>query len=245
MKDNIEIVLVRPEGSTNVGAVCRAMKSMGIKNLAIVDSLNLSETEIRTYAIHAFDIWQRAKHVPDLKTALEDSVFTAGTTRRRGKFRKYFTLTPEELALKVSGITKGKISIVFGNEVHGLTDEELSLCAVAVNIPTAPEFPSLNLSHAVQIITYSLFREMQPKALYTPVDQKEISILTEGILESLFRIGFFKIAGREDMGRFLKDLFTRAYLSKTEAKRVGTLFKKIVHLAEKKTAPEQLGPSEE
>lgn len=230
---NIQIVLLEPEGSGNVGAVCRAMKAMGITRLGIVNSPNLSVLEIKTYALHAFDIWEEARHYKDLREALEDSVFTAGTTRRRGKFRKYFTLLPEELAVKIGEIREGTVSIVFGNEVHGLTDEQLAQCAVSVTIPTAPDFPSLNLSHAVQIITYELYRNSFPKPKYTPLKNREISDLTEDILNTLSQMGFFVLAGRDHMGRFLRDILTRAMLSKTEAKRLETLFTKIRHLSKK------------
>ncbi len=236
--DRIEIVLVRPEGSGNVGAVCRAMKAMGLSRLVIVDSPSLDPETIRMYAIHAYDIWETARHAASLKEALAGSAFTAGTTRRRGKFRKYFTLLPEELSERISRIGEGIVSIVFGNEVHGLTDYELAECAVAVTIPTSPRFPSLNLSHAVQIITYELFRSTHPKGIYTPIGKEEVDSLVTGITGSLGRLGFFVIAGREDMARFFHDIVARAGLSRNEARRFGNVFIKIEHLARKGNAGE-------
>jgi len=236
----IDIVLVRPEGSGNVGAACRAMKSMGLSNLVIVDSPNLDRNTIKTWAVHADDVWERALHFPDLKTALAKAAFTAGTTRRRGKLRKYFTLLPEELAERISRIREGRIAIVFGNEVHGLTDAELAECGIAVTIPTSPAFPSLNLSHAVQIVAYELFRAAHPTGPYTPIEKETLDSLVTSIADSLGRLGFFMIAGREDMERFLRDILARAGLSRNEARRFEGIFTKAEQLAGKRKPPDSL-----
>ena len=66
-------------------------------------------------------------------------------------------MTPEQFARGMKEAGAGKVAVVFGNERTGLTDEELDCCSLAINIPSNDDFPSLNLSHAVQVMTYALF----------------------------------------------------------------------------------------
>ena len=165
---NIIIVLCRPEESRNVGAVCRAMANNGLKTLRIVGKKSdFDEERVRILAIHAADIWERAEFFDSITEATKDCTLCAGTTRRRGKKRGKLLL-PEEFAALASEATGsaslpgGKVAAVFGNERTGLTEEEIDECTMGVTIPSDDGFPSLNLSHAVQIISYFLFLENVP-----------------------------------------------------------------------------------
>jgi TrmH family RNA methyltransferase len=233
--ENIRIVLVNPHDAKNVGAVCRAMKTMHITSLAIVKSECLNLTDVKNLAIHAYDIFEHALVVSHLEQAIEDVSLIAGITRRKGKKRKYFSLSPEDLITRIKKNSKRKVALVFGNEESGLTDSELALCHIAVKIPSSPLFPSLNLSHAVQILTYLLYRQctvvMHPD--YTPITDKKIKVLVAVIMQSLQHIGFFTRGKPEDLGLFLKDIFARAELSGREAKRLETIFRKICGLVTK------------
>lgn len=228
--DRTVVVLARPEEAGNVGSVCRAMKTMGIKRLRIVRERELDEHTISYMSVHAFDVYQQSTTFESLPEALADVSLSAGVTRRRGKKRKTVSLLPEEFAERSAGTAEGLIALVFGNERTGLTDEELSECAIAVHIPSSPEFPSLNLSHAVQILTYAMRRVAKPQARYTPVSRDRIELVTGSAIESLEEIGFFTSAGNSIMTEFLRDLFSRAHLSKTEADRVERMFRKIANL---------------
>ncbi|RKX77991.1 MAG: RNA methyltransferase [Spirochaetes bacterium] len=231
LKRNIKVILVSPRDGTNVGAVCRAMKTMGLNRLEIVKGKELDILRVATLAVHAKDVYDQAVFSDSLEHAISDSVLSAGITRRRGKWRKYFSLTPEELARKIIDTGNGTISLVFGNEEHGLTNEELSLCNLAVTIPSSPQFPSLNLSHAVQIITYIIYREsiraMGGMGNFHPIDHAELKKLTATVTDCLEEIGFFTLTGKDEMGRFIRDIFARALLDKKEAERVVKIFKKI------------------
>ncbi len=226
----VQIVLVEPRDAANVGAVCRAMKTMGLKHLCIVGSLDYDINRVYTLALHARDVYESARRCTTLKEALKESALVFGASRRRGKFRKYFSISPETMAEKISLIQEGTVSIVFGRESDGLTDKELSLCNMAVRIPTSGEFPSLNLAQAVQIITYTLFNSTRPLGLYTPVTGEILDHLTAVITESLENIGFFKLEEKEEVGRFYKDIFARSLMSHSEAKRLEKMFKKIAAL---------------
>lgn len=226
----IRIVLVEPQDGANIGSVCRAMKTMGITQLAITGSKEYDENRVRTLALHAFDLYEHHQRFPSLAEALQDSVLSVGASRRRGKNRKYFALLPEQLAERIAATGEGTISIVFGREADGLTDEELNLCHMGVKIPTSEAFPSLNLSQAVQIITYTLYRELKPALGFEPIAELRLQELAETIGDSFDRIGFYKQNERTEVQRFFRDILARATLSEGEAKRLEKMFIKMSRL---------------
>ena len=232
--DNIEVILVNPKYPENIGAVCRAMKTMGISTLSIVkntaaDKIIDNFDKIRILAVHATDIAEKARYFNTLQEAIKETTFVAGISRRRGKKRKYFALTPEELADKIHSNPGQRVALVFGNEETGLTENELSACHVLVNIPSSPDFPSLNLSHAVQIITYIISREYLGKLLpgYRPVSGDTLEHLVSVITQSLHNIGFFTMVNDNDLGIFFRDILARSGLTIREVKRLEKVFRKI------------------
>ena len=104
--ERIEIVLVETQDGANIGSVCRAMKTMGLMNLGIVGDAEYDDNRVRTLALHASDLWEKAKRYKTLDEALEGSIFSIGATRRRGKFRKLSSYSPEPLAKKISTLNE-------------------------------------------------------------------------------------------------------------------------------------------
>jgi len=240
---NIRIVLENPRSGKNVGSVCRAMKNMGFRRLYIAGTTEVDLEKAAVTAIHASDLLDSAVFCGSVEEALQGTVISAAISRRRGKKRKYFSLLPEDFAEMVlercgsKGADAGDIAIVFGNEVSGLNDHDMAICNTAVRIPSSDEFPSLNLSHAVQIITYEIYRRAQKEGKqygYRPIDREEIDELTAGITADLKSIGFFRIVDDSDMRTFFSDIFARAALSAGEAKRLSQIFTKISGLASRK-----------
>ncbi|MDR1025728.1 MAG: RNA methyltransferase [Treponema sp.] len=163
----IIIILCRPSDPGNIGAVCRAMMNMGLSRLRITglsrEDLAPFEGEIRSRAVHAAAVWEQAQFFGSLKAAAADCAVLAGTTRRRGRRRKNITMDCRELSLWLRD-RPGKAALAFGNERSGLDDSELALCNLASHIPVSGAFPSLNLSHAVQVYGYELFCALGPEA---------------------------------------------------------------------------------
>ena len=228
--ERIRIVLVEPQDGANIGSVCRAMKTMGLHDLVITGDREYDENRVRTLALHAYDLYEQHTRFTSLKEALADSVLSVGASRRRGKNRKYFALLPEQLAQRISKTGLGRVSIVFGREADGLTDAELNCCHMGVRIPTSESFPSLNLSQAVQIITYALFRELSPALGFEPIQEHRLSELVETVNDSFERIKFYKQNEQEEVKRFFRDIFARATLSEREAKRLEKMFIKMARL---------------
>lgn len=231
---HIRVVLSRPQESKNVGAVCRAMKNMGLTRLYIAGFPDLDREKAEVLAIHASDVLDNAVETRDLEAAVADCSFIAGLTRRWGKNRKFVYIDPPELGERLLQYEERETALVFGNEVSGLSDDEIKLCHVAVTIPSSPEFPSLNLSHAVQLVAYEVFkafRVAEGRRFYTPITGEKLDYLVDHISESLFSLGFFKLVTPEEMGTFFRDIFARASLSGREAERLKGIFTKIAGIA--------------
>jgi TrmH family RNA methyltransferase len=240
---DVRIVLVRPRDPRNVGAACRAMKCMGLTSLCIVPEGIIDPRQARTLAHYASDVLENARVCADLRDAVQDAVLVAGTTRRRGRSRKYFSLYPEQLAERIASVRSGTVAILFGNEETGLTHEELALCHLAVTIPADSAFPSLNLSHAVQVVCYEIFRARSWDHLtpFSPVSARALDDLVSVITRSLAGIGFFTLVGPDSMAVYFKDILARAGLSVNEARRMGVIFRKIAGLKTGRGLPPEPG----
>ncbi|MGD1821844.1 MAG: RNA methyltransferase [Pleomorphochaeta sp.] len=227
--NRIQIVLVDTQDAYNIGSVCRAMKTMNINKLAIVSTREYDKNKVKKLSIHAYDIFENARFYNSLEEALSTSVYSVGATRRRGKNRKADCLNPEQLSEKISKIGEGIVSIVFGREDRGLVDNEIRACSQIVTIPTSDEFPSLNLSQAVQIITYSLYNNLKPYPVEnTPVTKDRIKIGVDKSISYLDDINFFKRnVDRESISDLLKDVYERALLNESELQRLEKFYFKI------------------
>lgn len=232
----IEIILVDTQDGANIGSVCRAMKTMGLERLTIVGEREYDENRVRTLALHASDVWENAKRAATLSDALKASSFSVGATRRRGKLRKQSSYSPEQLAERVSEFPEGTISIVFGREADGLRDDEVNMCSAIVTIPTSPLFPSLNLSQAVQIIAYELYKNALPyKTGMVAVAKERINESVEDISSHLSALGYYKWDEEEKWTRqFLSDMIERAGLSESELQRFEKIFRKTEAIAKYK-----------
>jgi len=232
----VAVILCRPEISRNIGAVCRAMANNNCTDLRIIGNrANYDGNEILRLAIHAGALWQTARFfepsIAGLKAAVADCCIVAGTTRRVGEKRKSWGMTPEDFASFSFNTAEGLTGIVFGNERTGLTDEELNVCSTAVNIPSASDFPSLNLSHAVQIVCYTLFRAYSPRKYgYERIPYTQVTSTSEHINDCLCKMGLFKHAGKEDNIRFFQEIIARAGLSAREARYLEELFQKLCYV---------------
>lgn len=237
--DDIYIILCRPDESRNIGSACRAMANMGMKNLRIVGKkADYDEEKVKTLAIHAFSIWENAVFFDSIEAATKDCYVSAGTTRRHGKKRKEWLLTPDEFSTKVNDIENGKVAVIFGNERTGLTDDELECCTLGVKIPTDEEFGSLNLSHAVQIICYELYKHLKVPTLtgYTPITLERLSKTVTSLTDDLKKVGFFSVTGRPEMENFWTSVFARAALSEGEAQYIEKIFNKAAGLISRQSS---------
>jgi len=202
---------------------------MGISKLRIIGQRSNYDSEaVHKLSIHAYQLWLDAEFYPSLKMASNDCVLTAGTTRRKGKKRKTWFCYPEEFAQKIDSISDGHIAVVFGNERTGLTDEELNLCTIGVTIPSSTEFGSLNLSHAVQIITYSIFTKATRQSPgYKPITLERTDKAVKTINKTLESINYYTVSGQQEMQQYWRSIIARAALSESELAYMENTFTKI------------------
>jgi tRNA (cytidine32/uridine32-2'-O)-methyltransferase len=160
--DNVVVVLSRTTEPMNIGATCRAMKTMGLKHLRLIDPLNPKGRSARALAHGAEDILENAEVVETLNEAISDALVVTGTTARMRQLRKRALLTPTNLADHIADHSRsGKVVIMFGTERTGLTNDEADICRYLSTVDTAPEQPSLNLAQAVMLYSWEIRQAMQ------------------------------------------------------------------------------------
>jgi tRNA/rRNA methyltransferase len=171
-RDNFAFVLFKPQSAGNIGAAARALKNMGFDDLRLVAPGPLNNREAVAMAVHADDVLAGATTYPDLPSALADCSVTVGTTSRRGGYRS--TAQPlRAAAIELDTLSNSnRIAVIFGREDRGLTNRELKLCHRLITIPTAPEYPSLNLAQAVVVVAYEL---MMASSASTPRPRENLS----------------------------------------------------------------------
>ena len=221
--ENFRVVLVRPIYSGNIGAICRAMKNMGISDLALVapkQALNLDEA--RTMACHADDVLNRRREFSTVAEAVADCGLVAGTSAREGLYRSHCR-TPREWAPRLlEAAHSSRVALLFGPEDSGLTNEDLAVCTQIIRIPSSPEYLSINLAQAVMICCYELFLASGiavPPAEFSP---EACSAMREKMFElwreALMSIGFMKGDKADHMMLGLRRILSRGQLSEKDVR---------------------------
>lgn len=153
---NLRVVLARTSHPGNIGAAARAMKTMGLTQLVLVAPAIYPNSQADAMASGATDVLVNARVCTTLAEALADTTLALGVSARR-RATVAEVLTPAEAAARLLGETGGApVALVFGNETNGLANEELGLCQALVTIPASPEYSSLNLAAAVQVLSYEI-----------------------------------------------------------------------------------------
>ncbi len=156
MLNQIKIVLCFTSHPGNIGAAARAMKTMGLSQLVLVSPKDFPSEEAMVRSSGALNILDNAKVVKTVEEAVEDCRLVIGTSSRN-RTLPWPLIEPREMAQIIHEKPQSHpVAILFGRESVGLLNEELQLCNYHVNIPANPEYMSLNLASAVQIISYEL-----------------------------------------------------------------------------------------
>jgi tRNA (cytidine32/uridine32-2'-O)-methyltransferase len=157
MLDQIRIVLVNTTNSGNIGAAARAMKNMGITQLVLVDPIAVIDGDAIVRASGASEILDSCIIVSNLEEAVAGCGLVIGTSAR-GRHIPWPLCSPRECGAKAKQavLNNNSVALVFGRESRGLTNEELHKCNAHVHIPTNPDFSSLNIAAAVQVMCYEM-----------------------------------------------------------------------------------------
>jgi tRNA (cytidine32/uridine32-2'-O)-methyltransferase len=216
MLDRVRIVLVNTSHPGNIGAVARAMKNMCLADLVLVEPRRHPSEEATARASGADDILARARVVEDLDSAIADCRAVIGASARR-RTVEWPELDPRACAAEVARIAPaGPVALVFGRENSGLTNDELARCRYLLHIPANPDYASLNLAMAVQVVAYELM--MAARGRPVAVVQRAPAMATAEQLQGLFDhlrqalgdIGFADARHSAKLMRRLQRLFRRA-----------------------------------
>ncbi|MCX7673672.1 MAG: RNA methyltransferase [Thiobacillaceae bacterium] len=218
--ERVRIVLVETSHPGNLGAAARAMKTMGLKHLYLVAPRCAIDEEARARASRAVDVLEAAVICDDLGPALADCVLTAATTSRRRDL-PHPAYTPRQAApALLAAAQEGPVALVFGSETFGLTNEQLAKCRWLINIPTNPDYGSLNLAAAVQVLAYELRCTLDDRVLPLPrfdaASHAEIEALLAELEHTLTAIGFLDPRHPKRLMPRLRRFFARAGLEREE-----------------------------
>ncbi len=158
MLDNVRIVLVNTTHPGNIGATARAMKNMGLSRLSLVEPRCFPAEEATARSSGATDILEHAQVVASLEEAVVDCSLVIGASARQRNI-PWPLLSPRQLGMQVRTECRhasADVAVVFGREDRGLTNEELHRCNYHVHIPCNPDYSSLNVAAAVQVLCYEL-----------------------------------------------------------------------------------------
>lgn len=219
---SIRIVLVDPNHPGNIGAVARAMKNMGLRDLHLVRPKFFPNPDATARASGADDVLEAAQVHEGLEPAIADCGLVVGTSARQ-RHLPWDLVEPRDCAQQIVRASRtGPVAILFGSERIGLTNVELARCNLLVTIPTDPQYSSLNLGMAVQVLAYELWLAMRPGAPEPPprdvplATAEEMSRLYEHLERVLEQIDFRDRTGGGHLMARIRRLFNRSQLDQNE-----------------------------
>ena len=217
------VVLIRTSHPGNIGAVARAVKTMGLGRLYLVSPKQFPSEEATLRASHATDILENAVVCQTLSEALAGTVAAYGLSARL----RDLSASPQSVAdaaRQAVGLaaTQGEIAFVFGNETTGITNDEMRLCNRFAYIPTSDDYYSLNLGSAVQVVAYeyrmaAMTQAMMPEKTETLMaTHQEYEGFYAHLEAVLSRTKFLESGNSTRILRRLRRLFDRATLEQKE-----------------------------
>jgi tRNA/rRNA methyltransferase len=227
----IQFVLVEPKVPENIGASARALKTMGFHDLVLVNPCEWQEGKSKWVAYGSFDILEKALIFKNLQKAVSDSDFVVATSAKKRTVRQDYVNVRDlrEFIGSKSG-SAVKVSIVFGREESGLTNDEMKLCDITTSITMANKYPSLNLSQAVMIVAYELSGlNFKPAGELRSADEISGKVLKDKVKEILINIGIGENDNRH--GRIMERI---SFLENTDINLVHSICNLLIETTDKK-----------
>lgn len=234
--NHVRVVLVRAENPMNIGHVARALRNFGVSHLFLVQCAPHQTDEAYTTGFKAKRILNSAKTFDSLKEALSGSTLSVGFSARirndRGSPVGLLQLVPKI----VETVSDHKVSLVFGNEKNGLSNEELALCDVASIIPASSVYPTLNLSHAVAVALFEIFSRTEESFQFAKNRKQyfasiaEFEALMKKIHETLVLLNYRASSKVDMLGKVhgqIRNFFQKSTLELRELKLFNTFLHKI------------------
>jgi len=220
---NIRFVLCETAHPGNIGAAARAMKTMGLSQLALVAPKRFPDPQAEWLAVGAADLLRGARVYASLDEALAGSAFTVACTARPREVAVPMVAAREAAERIIEIARTQSVAVVFGNEKYGLTAAEVGMCQLLATIPADPKFSSLNVAAAVQVLAY----ELRIAALGATVRNRsgkppehatheEVERFYEHLEKSLLAAGFLNPRNPKKLMARLRRLFGRTQLEQEE-----------------------------
>ncbi len=231
--NNIQVILCNTSHTGNIGSAARAMKTMGIYNLILVNPLVNPDDHSIALSCNAHDVVENCKILTTLDEAIADSHLVIAMTGRKREFNDILQ-TPKQIIPEVFATLQhgAKISIVFGNEQSGLTIEQLEKCNRLVTIPGNPEYFSLNLAQAVQTMCYEIYSNFNHDMSFlqtqtTLATNQDTQHLLKKLDDILITTNYYKNKNSERVLRRLQHILHKANLEREDADLLHGIFNKI------------------
>jgi len=230
---DFNVVLIEPETSGNIGAIARAMANFGLNKLFLVDpKANYLSEEALARAKHAKEILLNSQLIKLSDIKMFD-VLVATTAKLGSKYNlRRLPLSPDEFATRINDF-KGSIALIFGREGNGLTNKEIEICDITINIPTHPKYKALNLAHEATIVFYELFKNKN-KARFELPSAKEKEVILSKVDNILKILDFNPKSKYETQVKFWRRFLGKSFITKREAFVLFGFFKKLDNFLMKK-----------
>ncbi|MBP3973466.1 RNA methyltransferase [Pseudoxanthomonas spadix] len=224
---HIRFVLVGTQHPGNIGAAARALKTMGLTRLVLVQPEKFPHEEAYRRAAGADDLLAQAVVAPDVATAVADCRLVLGCTARSRRVALEEHSPRQAAARLAQAAGAGPVALLFGRERTGLTNEELQLCHAAVHIDANPDYSSLNLAAAVQVLAYETRLALQDAAAPVedpaeprpaPATHAQLEGFFAQLAQTLEQIDFHKGRAPESAMRKLRRLYLRTDLDEKEVR---------------------------
>ena len=219
--DNIHIVLVEPAVPGNIGAAARVLRNTGISHLTLVSPGDWDTARTRWMAHGSHAILDSCQVVGSVAAAVREAQFVVGTSHREGRFREVADDYSKVLVRAAGLARRHQVAILFGREKDGLSREEIEHCHELIRIPSAVAHPSYNLSQAVLLVAYELFRAAHSAPPSPPrelASAGDLDHLSERVLQAMSAIDFHPY--NEDPANFrrvLRRVLRRAQFERRDA----------------------------
>ncbi|MDO9051028.1 MAG: RNA methyltransferase [Methylotenera sp.] len=220
--NNIRVVLCQTSHPGNIGSAARAMKTMGLQHLYLVKPNIFPDAHATALSTGAADLLENAIVCETLSEALTDCALAIGMSARKRQISHELVNVRDAASRAVSIAVKQPIALVFGTEMSGLSNAELDCCQLLAMIPANPEYTSLNLAAAVQVMSYEIRMAVLEGKLEAHPNQPELATneALEGFYthleDTLIKIGYLNPDAPKKLSERIRRIYARAKLEKEE-----------------------------
>lgn len=238
---NISVIMHQTSHSGNIGSACRAMKTMGLTHLILSDpKCEAKDQQAISLASGAVDVLENATVTSQINDALSESVFTIALTARPRNIVPNVYDVRDGTKLLLQYAQHGKVTMLFGPERTGLTNEDIEKCQAIVHIPTGEIYSALNIASAIQIACYELRmhtlpeKEIYPPAEIPPAKQQYIEGFYNHLEKTLYDLEFINHKQPNKIMPKLRKLFSRVILTNEEVNILRGILSAILQKITKK-----------